>query len=493
MLLKKKKILNVKYKRKQDSSRLLDKQFSITDSNQFKINIKGTNYFFKKTGKSGTYEVISSKEKARKINVGSSLRLVHKDGSDVYFDLYDDFLYALDYGMYAYVAFSILLNLGLAFIAPSMDMGATVSKQIEENQDDKRIKDLLGKLTKTKKLVVKARPTTTTRAPVTTTTRAVVKKSPPITRKRVAKAPPKTQPRKRNNSLSRNKSPRPNAKKRNAKVVQVNDKRKMKRLVVQKGPPKRGGTGPKNPNAKGNTAARAQAVKLAKTKSKVSGALNFLTKGKGDFNIPPGSKGGSQFRTGSASQGLAGAKNVKGTNFLAKVTGKNKLGSSSGSINTRGSRTVASGQVLSNGEINGIEGGRSYNYVQGKVSVKGLHAAGGSGGGFKGLGPQSMSVKGGKMSQSLIRKIIAKHMGKLTYCYEKSLLSNPNLSGIVNISWKIAPGGRVSGTRVVKSQMNNQKLHGCLTGVISQISFAPGPKGGAATVVYPFNFTASML
>ncbi len=491
-MLKKKKLLNVKYKRKQGSSRLLDKQFSITDSNQFKINIKGTDYFFKKTDKSGSYEVLSSKEKVRKINVGSSLRLIHKDGTDVYFDLYDDFLYALDYGMYAYVALSILLNLGLAFIAPSMDMGATVSKQIEENQDDKRIKDLLGKLSKDKKLVVKARPTTTTRPPVTTTTRAIVKKSPPTTRRNVAKSPPKTRPKRRNNQLSK-KSPRPNANKRKAKVVQVNDKRKMKRLVVQKGPPKRGGTGPKNPNAKGNTAARAQAVKLAKTKAKVSGALNFLTKGKGAFNIPPGTKGGTQFRTGSSAGGLAGAKNVKGTNFLAKVTGKNKLGSSSGAINTRGSRTVASGQVLSNGEINGIEGGRSYNYVQGKVSVKGLHAAGGSGGGFRGLGPQAMSVKGGKMSQSLIRKIIAKHMGKLTYCYEKSLLSNPNLAGIVNISWKIAPGGRVSGTRIVKSQMNNQKLHGCLTGVIKKISFAPGPKGGPATVVYPFNFTASML
>ncbi len=488
-MLKKKKLLNVKYKRRKDSLRLLDKQFSVTDSKQFKINIKGTNYFFKKIGKKGNYDVYGDDKKIRSINVGSSLRMKHTDGSDIYFDLYEDFLYALDYGMYAYVACSLILNLALAFMMPAGDSTPKVSQvKVEEDENKKRVNDLLKKLVDKDKIVMKT--TTTTMKPVTTTL-------PP---KKVAEVKPKPKPKKKpqprkkpkkSNLLSKKKSVRPSQNKTKGSVKVVNDKRKMKRLVVQKGPPKRGGTGPRNPNAKGNTAARAQAVKLAQTKAKVASSLNFLTKGKGDFNIPPGGKGGRGFAVGGG-KGLAGAKNVKGTNFLAKVTGKNVLGSSSGAINTRGSRTVASGRVLSNGEINGIEGGRSYNYVQGKVSVKGLHAAGGSGG-MRSFGPQSMTVKGGKMDQGLIRKIIAKHMGKFTYCYEKSLLSNPNLAGIVNISWKIAPGGRVSSTRIVKSQLNNQKLHGCLTGVLNKISFAPGPKGGPATVVYPFNFTASML
>ncbi len=489
-MLKKKKLLNVKYKRKSDSLRLLDKQFSVTDSNQFKINIKGTNYFFKKIGKNGQYDVYGDEKKVRSINIGSSLRMKHKDGTDIYFDLYEDFLYALDYGMYAYVAFSVFLNLAIAMMLPTgSDSSSPVAEVKEEKESEKRVEKLLKKLSEEKKIVVKA--TTTTLAP-TTTTRPKPKVAEKPKPKPKRKIQPQKKPKKRSNLLSEKKSKRPSPNKTKGTVKVVNDKRPMKRLVVEKGPPKRGGTGPRNPNAKGNTAARAQAKRLAQTKAKVANSLNFLTKGKGDFNIPPGGKGGRGFAVGGG-KGLAGAKNVKGTNFLAKVTGKNVLGSSSGAINTKGSRTVASGRVLSNGEINGIEGGRSYNYVQGKVSVSGLHAAGGSGGGLSHLGPQSMSVKGGKMSQSLIRKIIAKHMSKFTYCYEKSLLSNPNLAGIVNISWKIAPGGRVSGTRIVKSQLNNQKLHGCLTGVLNKISFAPGPKGGPATVVYPFNFTASML
>jgi hypothetical protein len=227
------------------------------------------------------------------------------------------------------------------------------------------------------------------------------------------------------------------------------------------------------------------------TKAKVASSLNFLSKGKNaSFNIPPGAKGGSGYGAGGG-KGLAGAKNVNGKNFLAKVTGKDVTGSSSGAITTSGSRTIATGPVVSDGEMNGVANGKSLNYVQGKVSVKGLHSAGGSGG-FS-VGPQSMSVKGGKMSESLIRQIIAKNMGKITYCYEKSLLRSPSLSGIVSIGWTINPGGRVGAANVVKSQLNDSGLHGCLTGVIRKISFAPGPRGGPAQVVYPFNFTSSML
>jgi|GEM_PF-4682898 len=490
MLLKKKKILNVKYKRKHDSARLLDKQFSITDRSHFKINIKGINYYFQKTKDVEVYSVrTEADKKSKKITLGGNVNIKHKDGTNIFFDFYEDFLYDFDHGMYSYVglslALSVLLAIGISLM-PKMGSEPKILSKKEKTiiEDQKRLKDLLTKLEKKEKKVVAEvkKPDPPKPKPVP----PKPKPTPPKPKKVVKKQPPKV---KKKSQLLSQKPKSTGTKKGRVKVV--NDKRKMKRLVVQKGPPRRGGTGPRNPNAAKNSARRSQAVKLAQTKAKVASSLNFLAKGKGSFNIPPGTKGGRGFATGGGG-GLAGTKNVKGKNFLAKVTGKNVIGSSNGAINTKGSRVIASGAVVSDGEINGVAGGKSLNYVQGKVSVSGLHAAGGSGGFSQNFGAQKMAVKG-NISQSLIRKVIQKNMGKFVYCYEKSMLRNPSLTGVVSITWTIRPGGRAMGSRVTKSQLNDNSLHGCLTGVMNKLNFAPGPKGGAAVVTYPFNFTSSML
>ena len=56
------------------------------------------------------------------------------------------------------------------------------------------------------------------------------------------------------------------------------------------------------------------------------------------------------------------------------------------------------------------------------------------------------------------------------------------------MEWKVNPGGRASAVKVVQSSLNDGTLHGCVSNVISTIPF-PNPKGGPATVAYPFNFT----
>lgn len=494
MLLKKKKLLNVKYKRKADSVRLLDKQFSIQSRDQFKIGIKGSTYYFTKIDDKGNYQVqVGDQRKFKNISTGGSLRLKHEDGTYIYFDLYSDFVYALDFSLNAYVAMAFCLNLALACFVPDMktELNRNVASE-EIKVDQKRVKDLLKKLEEIKKpkVVEKPKPEPKPEPP-----KVVEKPKPkvkPIPKPRVVNKPsPVRKPKPKRSVQLTNQKPKPKQK-AGPKTV-TNNKTPPKRLVVQKGPPKRGGTGPKNPNAKIDQARRAQAKKLAMTNAAAAKLTNIFSQGKNSsFSIPPGAKNaagrGVAHRGGA---GLAGAKNQTGTNFLAKVTGKDVIGSSTGSINTTGSRNIATGAVVTNGEINGVANGKSLNYVQGKVSVSGLHNAGGTG--EFGDGPPGIAVKGGSISKDLIRKILEKYAAKIQYCYEKRLIPKPNMKGLLVVRWMILTNGRVQNAKIEKSQLNDEPVHSCVTGIIRGISFLPGPKGGPATVSYPFMFTSSQL
>lgn len=254
----------------------------------------------------------------------------------------------------------------------------------------------------------------------------------------------------------------------------VENKAPPKRLVVKVAPVKTGGTGPANPRAAEEAAAKAQAVKLAATKAKLSSSLGFISSGRGlvSVNVP------DQNNKFIGQRGLAGMKEATGKNFLANVTGKNAAGSANGPINTTGSRNIASGPVVSDGEVYGS------NNVLAKVSVSGLHAAGGSGS-FGSVGAMTAS---GNIDQDAVRRAIEKYMSKIRYCYEKALLSKPSMSGGLRMEWKVNPGGRAAGVKVVQSSLNDSNLHGCISNVIATIPF-PNPKGGPATVAYPFNFT----
>lgn len=248
-----------------------------------------------------------------------------------------------------------------------------------------------------------------------------------------------------------------------------------KRLVVTKGPVKTGGTVPANPRAAQEAAARAQAQKLAVTKAKLSSSLGFISSGRGllSVDVP------DQNNKFAGQRGLAGMKDTVGKNFLANVTGKNIAGSAGGPINTTGSRNIASGPVVSDGEVYGS------NKVLAKVSVAGLHSAGGSGS-FGSIGAMSTS---GNIDQDAVRRAIEKYMSKIRYCYEKALLSKPSMAGALRVEWKVNPGGRASGVKVVQSSLNDASLHGCVSNVIATIPF-PNPKGGPASVGYPFDFKA---
>jgi outer membrane biosynthesis protein TonB len=458
MFFKKKKLLNIKYKRTPSSKRLLDKQFSIADSNRFRISIKDMVYYFNRMDENSPYNISTDQNvRGSVIDFGKTIKLKHKDGTDIYFTLHEDFLYSLDYDNTSYALFALVMNVLLfSTIQVLVPLFSTDTVKLEKNKEDennKRVADLIEKLEKKK---VEPTPTPVPTAVPTPEVTPEVVKTPeprPTPEKKIVEKPQK--------------KPTP-------KPV---EKTPPKRLVVEKSPKVQvGGTGPKNPNAAKEVAAKAQAVKVAETNAKVSSALGFLAKGKGAINIPSNASDPSNRFLGS--RGLAGLKESTGKNALAALTGKNVTGAGSGPINTTGSRNIASGPVVSDGEIYGS------NKVLAKVSVAGLHQAGGSGS-FGSVGSMTAS---GNIDQDAVRRAIEKYMGKIRYCYEKALLSKPSMSGGLRLEWKVNPGGRASGIKVVQSSLNDGTLHGCVSNVISTIPF-PNPKGGPATVAYPFNFT----
>jgi len=106
MFFKKKKLLNVKYKRTVDSVRLLDKQFSITDHLHFKINIKDVTYYFYRRDSTMPFQITLNVDvlKGTPAHFGRTVKIKHRDGTFVYFTLHEDFLYSIDYDTFSYAS-----------------------------------------------------------------------------------------------------------------------------------------------------------------------------------------------------------------------------------------------------------------------------------------------------------------------------------------------------------------------------------------------------
>jgi hypothetical protein len=181
----------------------------------------------------------------------------------------------------------------------------------------------------------------------------------------------------------------------------------------------------------------------------------------------------------------SGSGGLPGTTSAISQMAKENTGD--GVIATRGARNIASASGVAGGH------GKGLNEVQGKVSLNALYGSGSGDELAAAAGGGGMSVSGpGQLSDSAIEKALAKYLQKFQYCYEKALLADSTLGGVVQIQWTINMGGSVSDARIVRSAMNNSALHSCLLGVLSRITF-PSPTGGAVTVKKPFKFTSSSI
>jgi serine/threonine protein kinase len=91
----------------------------------------------------------------------------------------------------------------------------------------------------------------------------------------------------------------------------------------------------------------------------------------------------------------------------------------------------------------------------------------------------------GDLDKEIVRRYIRRYLSRISYCYEKELLRDPNLSGTVTVQFFIAPSGSViqsNGSGV------DPGVASCVAGVIATIVFPKPTGGGGVKVTYPFTF-----
>lgn len=92
-------------------------------------------------------------------------------------------------------------------------------------------------------------------------------------------------------------------------------------------------------------------------------------------------------------------------------------------------------------------------------------------------------TKGG-LDRSIIRSHILRQHERIRHCYERTLLTTPDVTGTVTTSFVIGTDGRV--IRASATGIGNQGLESCIAGVVGNISFPRTDAGELTQVTYPF-------
>ncbi len=389
-------------------------------------------------------------------------------GSSYTFVLDNDIAASDSSSFYDFIKWSfgvhVFMMIAFAFysvVAPKTD------KKISVNIDQSRIEKLKEKIALAKKPKPKPKPKK----------KEIVKLEKPKPKK-IAKRKPKPRVRKQpkpKKIVKRAPPPKPRRAVSKAPSKIKRSKRLSKRPVIAK---KRFKKRSSVSNAK-KRAAAARKRRVA-AKAKMAKSLNFLSSSPGKFAV----KTSVYKKVNKKYKAQGGGRLKKGGAYL------NKLATTSlkeGPITTKGSRNIAGVNLVTGSDLREA---KSLNRVQARVSIANLRNTGNFGGGYMDGG---LSVSGkGRLDESAIMKAIQRHLQKLQYCYEKALLRNPSLAGNIMMGWSISGGGRASSVKVVRSQLKNAKLHGCISSEIARIRF-PKPKGGSVRIKYPFSFSSSNL
>ena len=96
----------------------------------------------------------------------------------------------------------------------------------------------------------------------------------------------------------------------------------------------------------------------------------------------------------------------------------------------------------------------------------------------------------GRLSRSQVQEVLNKRLGRIQGCYERELLSSPDLSGKITFEWTVTEGGRVDGARVRASSLGSPKVANCILKILRGLRF-PSPEGGSVVVSYPFIFRSA--
>jgi len=148
--------------------------------------------------------------------------------------------------------------------------------------------------------------------------------------------------------------------------------------------------------------------------------------------------------------------------------------------------TSATGLIARSGVQSGLRLGTETNGEQGSTGFEGTTPKGASSIGSTEGG--DFSVVGGGLDRETVRRIIHSYRSQIRTCYERGLISNPNLEGRVVYKWQITPAGSVISAQIFKATLESSNLKTCVLDVIQGMVFPKAPNGLATTVIYPFVF-----
>jgi hypothetical protein len=100
-----------------------------------------------------------------------------------------------------------------------------------------------------------------------------------------------------------------------------------------------------------------------------------------------------------------------------------------------------------------------------------------------GAGGNFAIIPPGRLEPGEIKQTVNAHGGDLTRCHSSNLDAN----GKLEMQWIVEEDGSVRNVRVVLDELRSPEMTKCVREAVSHWHF-PTPKGGAATVSYPFRF-----
>jgi hypothetical protein len=94
----------------------------------------------------------------------------------------------------------------------------------------------------------------------------------------------------------------------------------------------------------------------------------------------------------------------------------------------------------------------------------------------------------GDIDPAIIRRYIKRNLEKISYCYERHLMTHPGDEGSVKIGFFISPAGNVQSSTGAGF---NSEVANCVADVVANIEFPKPNGGGGVQVNYPFTFHAA--
>ena len=104
---------------------------------------------------------------------------------------------------------------------------------------------------------------------------------------------------------------------------------------------------------------------------------------------------------------------------------------------------------------------------------------------------QALTQVQGTLSRDEIERIINRHQGRITGCYETALNQDPTLGGQITFEWTVNADGSVNNAREQTSTMGSPGVSNCILDIIRTMDF-PEPDGDSSVqIAYPFAFQSA--